>query len=235
MRLVGRIKSLLNDVARSRGYHIERIVDYGEHELDILRLAVESLRPEDPGFYFVQVGAHDGRTGDPLFRFVERYHWRGLLLEPQPDVFKALAENYSGETQLVLENAALAREDGTLPLYTVDGATYLASFDRGRLRDRVRDPARITEIPVDTVCFATLVERHAINRVDILQIDAEGFDFEIIRMALHSPLPKPRMIRYEHLHLSPADRGACADLLASHGYRMFRDGTDTMAYLQASQ
>lgn len=232
MRIVGSIKRLVSEIARSRGYHIERIVDYGEHELDILQLAVETLKPDDPDFFFVQVGAHDGRTGDPLFRFVERHHWRGLLLEPQPNVFEALSENYAGESQLILENAALAREDGTLPLYTVDGATYLASFDRERVRDRVADASRITEVHVNTVCFATLVERHDIRRVDILQIDAEGFDFEVIQLALESPLPKPRMVRYEHLHLSPADRSACADLIATHGYRLFRDGTDTMACRQ---
>ena len=33
---------------------------------------------------FIQVGAYDGVSTDPLHRYVERCGWRGVMLEPQP-------------------------------------------------------------------------------------------------------------------------------------------------------
>ncbi len=75
------------------------------------------------------------------------------------------------------------------------------------------------------------MKRHQIQRVDLLVIDTEGFDYEAIRLALQNGLPNlPRLIRYEHLHLSTADRRKCSELLAQHDYRLHRDGVDTIAY-----
>jgi hypothetical protein len=35
-------------------------------------------------FTFIQVGAFDGITTDPLHKYITRYGWRGILMEPQP-------------------------------------------------------------------------------------------------------------------------------------------------------
>jgi FkbM family methyltransferase len=230
MPLIDTLKQTVNRVLKGYGYRVERIIDYRSRPLNALDLALSPLDPRDPDFFFIQVGAHDGRRGDPIHNFVDQYHWRGLLLEPQPAVFTQLQANYRGETQLILENAALARQAGTLTLYTVEGASLRASFNREALRKHFGDSATIVEVPVTTVTFPLLMERHRISRVDLLVVDTEGFDYQVIAMALDAGL-LPRLIRYEHLHLSSADRAACADLLGARGYRLLRDGTDTVALL----
>ena len=151
-----------------------------------------------------------------------------MLLEPQPDIFKALTRNYRNEPQLILENAALAPEDGTVSLYTIAGSTLRASFNRAALVEHVGRSEPITEVPVRAVTFRSLLAHHDIRRVDLLMIDTEGFDYQVVRMALAEGV-RPRLVRYEHLHLSTPDRNACASLLANHGYRLFRDGVDTLA------
>ena len=50
-----------------------------------------------------------------------------------------------------------------------------------------------------------------------LQIDAEGFDAAVVRMALKMP-SRPSCINFEHRHLKPADRHPLFDLLTAHGY-----------------
>ena len=231
--LLNRLKKKINRVLRSYGYRLERIVDYGENRLDAFGLAVNSLSPRDPGFFFIQVGAHDGRQGDPLFRFVERHRWRGLLLEPQPEIFKLLARNYGDQTQLILENAAIADRDGTLSMYTAPGRTLRATTDLGSLVPHVKDKTAIHEFKTPGVTFQTLMARHDIGRVDLLMIDTEGFDYQVVRLALDAGL-RPALIRYEHLHLSTADRQACAALLARQGYALLRDGPDTIAMNRAA-
>lgn len=230
MKLINRFTSLISRLANRYGYRIERIVDYSKHQLDVFEILIDQLTPSSSDFFLVQVGANDGRTGDPIYEFIERYHWRSLLLEPQPEVFKQLVENYRNEPQLILENVALGETDGTLTMYTVKGSSYLGSFDRDALVKRVRDSSNIVEIAVEVATFHTLVDRHKIDHVDLLLVDTEGYDFEVIKMALQDGLPKPSLIRYEHLHLSTPDRKACVQLLASHGYQLLRDGRDTMAY-----
>jgi len=233
MSLTTRLKAAIGNLAKRYGYRIERIVDYGEHQLDVFRLLVNQLDPADPDFFFVQVGAHDGKTSDPIHQFVKHFRWRGLLIEPQPEVYTTLIENYADQGQLIFENAAIAPNDGVRSLYTVKGSSYLASFDRKTLINRVRDQSRIVEVPVKTSTFDTLAKRHAIQRIDLLLVDTEGFDYEVIKMAFGA-LCHPRLIRYEHLHLCSGDRVACAELLASQGYKLHRDRIDTIAFYQPS-
>jgi hypothetical protein len=114
-------------------------------------------------------------------------------------------------------------------MYSVSGSDCLATFNRAALENRLHDSSRIYSIPVDMASFDTLVRRHDIQRCDLLQVDTEGFDYEVIRMAVPHGLPRPRLIQYEHLHLSQDDRRACTKLLAQNGYELLRSGEETIA------
>src|SRR4029453_1473130 len=72
---------------------------------------------------------------------------------------------------------------------------------------------------VPCITFDTLLRRHRVTRVDLLQIDAEGYDFEILKLVDLQNL-RPAMIRYEHRHLMPRDKHACRIYLEQHGYRI---------------
>ena len=106
---------------------------------NVLPLVVEDWirrRDNSSSFTFVQIGAHDGLHYDPVRGFVQKYHWRGVLVEPQLAIYKRLIENYRNEPQLIFENAAIAEQDGTATLYAFDDpslpdhATMLCSFNR---------------------------------------------------------------------------------------------------------
>lgn len=38
---------------------------------------------EKEDFSFIQVGANDGYTNDPIYKYVRLYDWTGVLVEPQ--------------------------------------------------------------------------------------------------------------------------------------------------------
>jgi FkbM family methyltransferase len=221
---------MVNGIARSFGLRVERIVEYDEDELDVFEVLIDHIGPEDPDFFFIQVGANDGRRDDPIQHLVRRYHWRGLLLEPVPWVFEKLVANYRDEPQLLLVNAAIFARDGVVDLWTdPDSDGLMSSFDFANPARYLRS-SRLQKISVEALSMRTLIRRHAIDRIDLLQIDAEGYDHEIIKMLLEDDLPLPRLIRYEHVMLSASDRVDCSALLASRGYRMLRDRIDTIAY-----
>ncbi len=206
--------------------------------VDVFPLAVAELMSRKENIFFLQVGAHDGLTYDPMRLFVEQYRWRGILLEPQPRVFRQLVANYDGMPGLIFENVAAAPVEGEVTLYTfAEGgglpahATQLASFQRDALLHNGHGyKGEILETRVPTVTISSLLKKHNVSEVDILQIDTEGFDFEVIKMIDFSEI-KPSIINYESVMLSAADQNACIALLTSHGYRI-APGFDTVAILQ---
>jgi len=209
-------------------------------EVEVFPLAVTELIHRRKGdVFFIQAGAHDGFTYDPMRPFIDEYDLPGILLEPQPKVFAKLVENYRGANNLIFENAAVADHDGEVALYTFaensdlpEHATMLASFRREAVEYNGHGyEGEVVETRVPAITFSSLFAKHNVRRVDILQLDTEGHDFEIIKMIDFASF-KPSIISYEHAFLLPPERHACMGLLASQGYRIATFDIDTVALLQ---
>jgi FkbM family methyltransferase len=212
-----------------------------------------------PQFFFLQVGAHNGVSNayDVLRDYVMRFNLRGLLIEPQARVFRELQENYKEQPGIYFENAAIGHNNGRQKLYTINKnldflayANEAASFDLSQVRKilekHLRHEAkqdvvrRVKELGlsvddciepeiVETYTFESLLKKHGVHRVDLLEIDTEGFDYEVIKMADLRKL-SPTLINYEHEHLNHADKHQCWRDLKALSYRLFTHGGDTCAY-----
>ena len=55
--------------------------------IDIVDVFVGYLINKSADFYFIQIGANDGRDRDPLNHVIRKYGLRGLLVEPLPSTF----------------------------------------------------------------------------------------------------------------------------------------------------
>jgi FkbM family methyltransferase len=202
------------------------------HNLLEMAIAQQGIPSED--FFFVQIGAFDGREGDHLYRLIHENHWQGALVEPQPRAFEVLKQNYAREKNLRFFNVAIGPEDGTLTLYTrKSGSVPIASVSKRLLVKPGHSRNEIVAIEVPCWTFDRLLtEAGEPSSVDLLQIDAEGVDFEIIR-SIRFDRVKPLIIRFEHALLSDRDRNECLQLLAGQGYRFLLEDRDTMAMLTA--
>lgn len=224
-----RSKQAIQRLATAFGFQIERIRP-SPGPVDVLELAVHLLLARRQGFFFIQIGANDGVAGDPLRRMILKYHLRGVLVEPNPTAFARLVANYRGETQLRFENVAIAPSQGTRALYfpaaKVDD-DVLASFDRNVLTRRLKRNAEIREIQVPTLPLGLIIERSGEQEVDLLQIDTEGYDFEVLKMIDFNRW-LPTIINFEHIHLTKDAYAQSIELLVSHGYRTCVHGVDTM-------
>lgn len=212
---------------------------------DFFELCFSRVNPD--GFFFVQVGANDGKTNDPLYAHVTKRGLSGLAVEPQPDVFELLRKNYAPYPGVRCVQAAVAAHTGTLPFYTVRDSvktrenfsrvTGIASFDEAVFRKTVRAKlplgadvdAFIQATPVEALSFRDLFGRHGVTRVDLLQLDCEGYDYEILK-TFDFGRYAPGVINLESLHFSDAVRDECEAFLAAHGYRSFRTRADICAY-----
>lgn len=227
-------KSLVNVGLRRLGYRIERIADLNENGVDVFWLGLRlAMARAGSDFFFVQIGANNGVSDDPIHEFVVKYHLSGILIEPQPLIFLELKKNYAAERQLIFENAAISPKDGETKMYCAmaengEPTSGLTTFRREVLEYRVGPRAKIEEINVPARTFQTLFVRHAIGRVDLLQIDTEGFDCEILKL-FDFMAYSPTIVRFEHIHLSRRELTEAVTKLTGLGYQLHRDAIDLVA------
>ena len=189
--------------------------------------------------YVVQIGSNDGVANDPIHQLLLAHPgWEALLVEPVPFLFERLRQNYPNQARFRFENVAISDQPGTLPFYYVaEGATrkiadlphwhdQLGSFDPDHIRRHFgnRLDAFIVKTQIATVSMPMLLERHRVPRIDLLHIDAEGSDWMILRQ-VDLVRFAPRIILFEHAHLSETDKQAAREFLSKR-YRIADLGMD---------
>jgi FkbM family methyltransferase len=233
------MKRWIKSLIRKFGFDIVQYQEVPDRPLSVFPYVLGAEAAADPNFFFVQIGAHDGVRNDPLWETVTRLRLRGLLVEPIPDLFAQLQDNYRDYPDLLFEQAAIAHRQGSVSLYRIAAdaplpawVQGLASLNKQHLSGTkfgIPDLERhIQAIEVPSMTFTQLLKKHGVSRVSLLQVDTEGFDTEIVNMALESGI-LPRVIHYEYIHTPPPKRAALKRLLAEKGYSYLDVGRDTVA------
>jgi FkbM family methyltransferase len=194
-------------------------------------------RARRPDFFFVNIGANDGVSNDPIYPFLQTYGWRGIAVEPLDALFAELARNYAGLPGVVCERAAIASEPR--PLYYISPATgydrpwtkQVSTLDPAFLEKTIAGmrahefdgpvpaglEASIVRVDVPCLTFDELMAKHGATRVDFINIDAEGLDYEIAcSIDLHRW--RPAIITLETAGLNAEQRRALDRRFADHDY-----------------
>jgi FkbM family methyltransferase len=192
-----------------------------------LAWVVGAVRTTDSTF-FVQVGANDGKgSKDPIHQFVVAHRWSGLAVEPMPAAFERLCQTYAGNRRVRPVNVAIDDEDGVRPMFFPSNSdTTLASLlpDRNILSKQ----QGLQQVDVRCSTFASLFREHAVARVDVLQIDTEGYDYRVLRQFDFARF-RPAIVNMEFFCLPLDERLATFALLRRHGYAYRYDGKDLLA------
>lgn len=237
---------LLRLSARERFAHptetiLPKLVEAGD--FTIIQLgAFEGATPMDPLYGFLR-----GKREMLLRRGSDR--WKLVLVEPVEQHYAKLQENYAFLPGTRFEKVAIADKPGEATFYhlgvepTEHGypawlaqLSSLKSERMGEIWDRYEANPEYkafylkhrlqTTVPCWTL--AQLFERHDIRTVSLLQMDVEGFEFEIIKTVPFEKVPI-RFINFESVLLG-VKKLACEQLLHSHGYHMVDFGQDTFCY-----
>jgi len=196
---------------------------------------IEQYSREAHDFFVLQIGACDGVTADPIHEWIKKFGWQGILVEPQRKAFERLRVNYRDCDNLSFENVAIAEQDGLQPLYTVKEERIEEDWQRGIAsflpKPDLEKQDMVTKEMVHCVTFDTLLNRHQVKRIDLLQIDVEGYDYNLLKLFDFERM-KPRLIRYEHALLRLSDRSSCRKLLRQNGYEILGMEFDTGAVLR---
>jgi FkbM family methyltransferase len=199
--------------------------------------------------FFLEIGAMDGIAFDPLYDAVLKHGWGGLLVEPLPDLFAQLSRTYAGRKGIILENIAIADTTGSMTMTRVKpdavaqglvpswakGMSSLFEDRNGLAGHRIsgEDFEKIRpHIMRETVRCDTLdniLRKHDIAKVDILQIDVEGYDYHVLKQVDFSRF-RPTVIRMEWCNLPQNEKQSSRDLLRRWGYRMAEVEFDLIAW-----
>ncbi len=168
------------------------------HSFALDRLDVK-LRPflrRDDAF-FIEAGANDGIEQSNTL-YLERYRgWRGLLVEPFPELAARCRAN---RPHSIVEHAALVPFDhpsDTVVMRYCD----LMSVVKGGMRseaeelEHVRRGSEIQRVETrEVVCpartLSSILDQHGIERVDLFSLDVEGYELNVLKgldLARHRP------------------------------------------------
>ena len=144
-------------------------------------------------FGLVVIGAHSGIW---LSSLLEKYKDQNtLLVEPVPYNIKLLKENTLKYKNVKIETSAISKKTENKKFYFIKPesitslgkhwASEIGSFDKKHIinhkkkRFNVSD-SDIEEIKIQYLTFSDLLAKYDILSIDMLQIDAEGSEFEIM-------------------------------------------------------
>jgi len=136
---------------------------------------------------FVDVGAHDGISINNTLYFEETNHWKGINVEPIPEVYNQLIKNRPTSINL---NCAVSNTNSKADFILNRGYTEMLSgltetFDprhKDRLKNEIIKHGGTTQIVlVDTKRLETIFDEHNIKNINYLSIDVEGAEFEVIK------------------------------------------------------
>jgi FkbM family methyltransferase len=201
----------------------------------------------------VVIGANDGKTNDPIYDFVmARPATHVLLVEPNKPLLPYLRDNYAQHPSHQIANCAIGPE-GLLTLYAVKrefwdqfqpayaagwpsyrAATGITSAIKSQLEkalayQSINPQAAIDELQIPSKQLGSLLgELKWPVPVDVLQVDAEGYDDAVIYNC-NLDRTRPLLLCFERHNLSQSKYQKLADYLGGYGYQIYRVGGDGLA------
>jgi len=203
---------------------------------------IKKKSKEEKDLFFIQIGSNDGITNDPLYKYIKKYNWRGIVVEPIKYIFERLVKNYEGKKKIICENIAIAEKEGYKYFYRIKENNekmpsgyeqigsfkskvvfkhkkFIPNFDKFLIKEKIR-----------CITLQKLIKKYNLKKIDLLHLDIEGYDYIIIK-SIKFDLIKPKMILYEHIHLNKKDKNDCINLLKRKGYMIISGNNDTFAYI----
>lgn len=187
----------------------------------------------------IVIGANDGFSFDDLFQSLDPKSVNGIVIEPSAKYFEKLRVNLKEFVGLKFIRCAIYNRNIKLKLFQLNDSGLgklpewgqgLGSFSKDHLlkfEGLVEDDLEFEY--VDGFSFHTIVDRFALNRVDYLQVDTEGYDGEILKMIDFNTF-QTKMIKFEIANMEQIEINEVVNKLSDLGFVLNKVKGDMVAY-----
>lgn len=178
----------------------------------------------------VQIGSNDGQRFDSLNKFIKKHYPKSILVEPIKADFIDLKKNYKDCKNIFFENSAISVNNEVNSLFKVNDAKSklygehakgITSFDINHLLKHGISRSHIKKEKVNSISIDNLFKKYSLNSLDLLMVDAEGYDGDIIIDFLSSSLLRPLII-FEYIHINYKTFKKLLDLLNQKKFCYFK-------------
>lgn len=128
---------------------------------------------------FLDIGANDGRTFSNTHALA-LLGWKGVCVEPSPVAFASLSETYKRNLDIELVQAAITAENRKFSFHQ-SSDTLVSSLDSAQPERWSHHNFTWDVVEVEGLTFPALLESCDLRQFDMISIDAEGYDYEILR------------------------------------------------------
>ena len=159
-----------------------------EKNLYSLKDILETLFKNKNINQLIQIGSNDGLRFDIVNEFIKRYSIDCVLVEPIKTYYEELKQNYNDQKNVSFENLAISVNNEINYLYKVkesktkyydDHIKGIASFNKKHLKKHGVKSSHIEIEKINNISINELISKYG-NKVDLLIIDAEGYDGNIV-------------------------------------------------------
>ena len=183
--------------------------------------------------FFIEVGANDGKYLDPLYPYIIKNNWSGILIEPNHIVFEELKNNYKNTNNLFFENCIVSDKSGMIDFYyNGDNITTLHNtLSYNYAKNNFKEDLKI--VPTLSLTFDDLIQKYDVKKVDVLMTDVEGYDLDLLKTFPFNNI-KPKVIIAEHAHLYHQNQTLedIINFLGNQGYEYYINDSDIVGILK---
>jgi len=189
--------------------HIKNLRIIGKKSNLKLNVILEKIFKEQKINYLIQIGANDGVRFDNLNFFIKKYKIKSILVEPVSKYFQNLKSNYNDCEYVKLENFAISSNKKKKLIYVVSDKYIneygnhipgINSFNINHLISHGVKKKHIESKEINSISIKELIDKHKISNLDLLFIDAEGYDGNIVFDFLEKINFRPIII-FEFIHI----------------------------------
>jgi FkbM family methyltransferase len=194
---------------------------WGLHDLD---RQIEKYLDLNSG-YFVELGANDGKLASNTFYYEKSRNWRGVLIEPAPNLFLRCRESRSAENHIVCAACVSFdyKDEFVKLLYSNSMSVSL------NVETDIGDPAAHAELgrqflaagetvfafgAIARTLNSILLDANAPSTIDFFSLDVEGAEIEVLKGVDHAAF------RFRYMLIECRDIGRLSDYLEPLGYRL---------------
>tara|TARA_B100000965_G_scaffold336263_1_gene302479 strand:- start:749 stop:1492 length:744 start_codon:yes stop_codon:yes gene_type:complete len=157
----------------------------------------------------IQIGANDGQRFDELNKFIKEYKTKSVLVEPIIEYFEDLKKNYQNLENVHFENSAITVDNEEKEIFLVNKKNLenydehvrgISSFNKDHLIKHGVKSNHVIKKKINCISISNLLKKYNISNLDLLFIDAEGYDGDILIDFLNNSKQEPIII-FEYVHI----------------------------------